>query len=485
MTDGGKRVYRKVLDIYLEIASSNLDDYASKKKKLRLPIFPIEVVRSLLNDVTYHFKNEDTLLKLMSPIIVIGDIHGHILDLFRIFSIFEKPPAQSFLFLGDFVDRGEFSTEVILFIYLLKVLFPKNIYLVRGNHEFRAMVDKGPLSQELYALYNNQEPLELMINSFNWMPLGALIDNFMLCIHGGIGPSFCSISQIEGLERPIESFENNGVVSDLLWGDPTNDCPEYSPSPRGEGYLYGAKVLQQFIYSNRINVIIRGHEAIEQGVLNHFNGKIVTVFSASNYCGELGNKAGVITVKPGLTYDKHIFPPLGYIKRMEAAHYVVPMNSLVSINTLPKKEESNGNSVKTDEDRAMTTNVRSIPLSQRKSLPASISSKSGNLQNVDTTNNPSSPRKSSRAEQRIAMSQLSLYDRLNFTGNRRQEVVSQRKSIDKPIASYLSDNSASRISSTPKEKSHFPSDRIPAPCISSRLFDPNMRPPHALRRDRS
>jgi protein phosphatase len=101
-------------------------------------------VRGLIDDTTAVLRSEPALLSPTGCFVVVGDLHGSIHDLLQILSAFEYPPAQSYLFLGDYVDRGANSVEVLLVLYALKVLFPHHIYLLRGNHEGVRLQERVP-----------------------------------------------------------------------------------------------------------------------------------------------------------------------------------------------------------------------------------------------------------------------------------------------------------------------------------------------------
>lgn len=280
------------------------------------PIVPVPVLVGLNDAVSRIFAKEPCLLNLNCEINVIGDLHGHIFDLFRILKIVGFPPEKNYLFLGDFVDRGEFSIETITLIYVLKVLFPNNVYILRGNHEFADMFSKFGFSNELESFYNAPFLNKSFNNSFSLMPLAALVNDSILCVHGGIGPEITTISQISDLKRPIFGYEDQ-IVSSLVWSDPSPTVSTFSPSARGLGHLFGLTPLQTFLSSQTLDIIVRGHECVKDGIEYALDYKIVTVFSASNYCGMLGNKSGVLILKPDKTHEDVTFPFLPYIKRAQ------------------------------------------------------------------------------------------------------------------------------------------------------------------------
>jgi protein phosphatase len=267
--------------------------------------------------------------------VIVGDIHGHILDLFRIFSAFGLPPQTRYAFLGDFVDRGEFSTETAVFLLCMKVLWPSSIILIRGNHEFRDMWKYG-FEKELEELYPCQNAASLFEEAFAYMPLAAVVHHRFLCLHGGIGPGLRTLSDIRNVFRPVISY-NDETVSDILWSDPSESIATFLASPRGTGHMYGEEALREFLSSNGLQILVRGHESVD-GISHRLGGKVVTVFSASSYCNVLKNSAAVLQLCADGSSTPRSFPPIRHTLRCDAvflasqtpnAFKVNPMTSIV------------------------------------------------------------------------------------------------------------------------------------------------------------
>lgn len=290
-----------IIDFYRPLFKSTVLDYEKSKTKLLIPICPANVLITLCEAAKTIFMNEPMLLKFTDEcdqIAIIGDLHGHILDLFRTFGKIGMPPDRTYLFLGDIVDRGEFSTETITIILALKVLFPKNIYVIRGNHEFREMGRQFGFYSELNTLYKGNPAVEdSFMDAFSYIPIAALIGSHVICVHGGIGPSLYSLDQLEKIERPLNDY-NNDMVSALLWSDPSRFGKDFEPSTRGLGYFFGPDALAYFLEKNNLKYLVRGHECVENGIEMQLGRRMLTVFGASNYCGLSPNKSGVLLLKP-------------------------------------------------------------------------------------------------------------------------------------------------------------------------------------------
>ena len=286
------------------LLSFNLDKIISGHETLILPIFSDKVIRLLCSTISEIFLNEPILLEINDPIIIIGDIHGQLLDLIRIFFKYGLPPKTNYLFLGDIVDRGEFSLECLIFIYSLKFIYPNCIYIIRGNHEFLLQSSSTSFGDEIQIMYPHSSLFHQIIESFYNLPLAAILFENTLCIHGGISPEFHNINQIKSFQRPIKDY-SNPILMGLLWSDPTLNDQGFLPSRRGTGFLFGYSVLNNFLIENKLEKIIRGHECIIEGFKEMFNGELLTVFSASNYCGVARNNSAII-----FAYNKNNFQPI-------------------------------------------------------------------------------------------------------------------------------------------------------------------------------
>ncbi|KAL1550230.1 Serine/threonine-protein phosphatase bsl1, variant 3 [Salvia divinorum] len=268
------------------------------------------------------FMQEQTVLQLKAPVKVFGDLHGQFGDLMRLFDEYGFPSTAGdityidYLFLGDYVDRGQHSLETITLLLALKIEYPENVHLIRGNHE----------AADINALFGFRiECIERMGESdgiwawtrfnqlFNYLPLAALIEKKIICMHGGIGRSINSVEQIEKLERPITMDAGSIVLMDLLWSDPTeNDSVEgLRPNARGPGLVtFGPDRVTDFCKKNKLQMIIRAHECVMDGFERFAQGQLITLFSATNYCGTANNAGAILVVGRGLVIVPKLIHPL-------------------------------------------------------------------------------------------------------------------------------------------------------------------------------
>jgi serine/threonine-protein phosphatase 4 catalytic subunit len=240
--------------------------------------------------------SEPNVLELKSPMTVCGDIHGQLYDLLELFAVGGRPPEQNFLFLGDYVDRGFYSTETFFLLLALKVRYPTKMYLIRGNHESEQVTQDYGFKEEINRKYSNDDSVYGMcVQCFNALPLAAVIDNEIFCVHGGLSKELETIQQIKDIDRNMEP-PDDGLFSDLLWSDPDEKVSGYHESQRGAGYVFGGDVCAEFLEKNNLKFMCRAHQVAQEGFVNWFGGKCYTIWSAPNYCYRGGNKATVFEI---------------------------------------------------------------------------------------------------------------------------------------------------------------------------------------------
>jgi diadenosine tetraphosphatase ApaH/serine/threonine PP2A family protein phosphatase len=320
MNENHKLQFLNILKEFLSEASGRVEQVAKHAVHISFPVMPSDKVKFLCSEVKEIFKNEPSMLEIEPKVIVVGDIHGHILDLIRVFDTFGLPDKQKYLFLGDLVDRGEFSIESVIIIFLCKYLYPNNFYLIRGNHEFVQMCDKFGFSSQIADVYNDSEVFDAFIDCFSYIPLSALIGTQFFCVHGGIGPSHCFLQQFKDLKRPIVDFSDS-FLEDIVWSDPYINAQCFEKSNyRGSGFLFGKEALEDFLTSNNLKLLIRAHECVTDGFQYLHDDLVLTVFSASNYCGYCANNAAVLVIQDNDTVTPHVFSPLNYLKREDVTY---------------------------------------------------------------------------------------------------------------------------------------------------------------------
>ena len=218
----------------------------------------------------------------------------------------EGPVGETrYLFLGDYVDRGSFSVEVMLLLYALKIAHPQSLFLIRGNHECRHLTEYFTFKRECVHKYD-AVLYEAFVTSFQAMPLGAVVNNQFICLHGGLSPRCATVDDISAINRFCEPPES-GAMCDVLWADPAADFAPADPAQRfcanqvrGCSFVYTYHAVVAFLERNRLLSLVRAHEAQNDGFRLYKEREstgfpsVITVFSAPNYLDSYNNRGAVL-----------------------------------------------------------------------------------------------------------------------------------------------------------------------------------------------
>ena len=262
------------------------------EKIINLETIPEDIVVLLFKKLLELLYLENNLLELKTPIIICGDIHGQFFDLLELFQKGGNPKDEKYLFLGDYVDRGYFSIFTFCYLAALKIKYPSNIFLLRGNHECRQVNQMYGFYYECQNTYGHSSIWNLCNIIFDALPISAVIDNQIFCVHGGISPDISLLEKIDLFDR-FKELPNNGPLCDLCWSDP-EDIDYWKINNRGAGHIFGKNQVNEFLYLNNLNLIIRSHQLIKEGYQYFFSNKLISIWSAPNYMYRSGNKASIL-----------------------------------------------------------------------------------------------------------------------------------------------------------------------------------------------
>jgi diadenosine tetraphosphatase ApaH/serine/threonine PP2A family protein phosphatase len=250
--------------------------------------------------------SQPIMLKVKPPCKVFGNLHGQYIDLMRFFDVWKYPgedaaggdiSANDYIFLGNYVDRGCNSLEVICLLMALKVKYPEQVHLLRGAHEDKLINYECGLAEEcrkrLGEDVDDPESVFQKLNEFfEYLPLAASIKNKIFCVHGGIGSRINRISDIENLKRPINipaevSTQEEQIVVDLLWSEPTESEAEVGvvqntekdPSGKRNMVKFGPDRIEKFLKTNYHYIILRSHDIVEGGYNKFADGQCITINS--------------------------------------------------------------------------------------------------------------------------------------------------------------------------------------------------------------
>ena len=283
--------------------------------------FQLKEIYALILEVKPILEKEKSLIRIRSPCKIFGNIYGDYNDLMRFFESFGNPSddnqmgdinVMQYIFLGDFCDRCYYSLENILLLFALKVKYPHFIYLIRGHHEdIKVNINSG-LGQECKERLDDDitqnKSLFYFINQvFDLLPFGILVDNTILCIHGGIGSVISSLEDIENIKRPIHIEQNvinkeQQIILDLLYSEFSEEIDNIEPNKErdkeGKGFIvkYGKKRLNKFLIDNKISLLITSHKFSKEGVISMNDDRLLNIFSGSNYMDKYKNFGGMVII---------------------------------------------------------------------------------------------------------------------------------------------------------------------------------------------
>ena len=299
-----EEAYDRISYLKEKLIESKKNNYCNNIRLSEREIFTV------IDTVYPIIEKEESMLELEPPLYICGDIHGQFYDLLRIFEICKYPPQSKFLFLGDYVDRGKKSLECILLLLCLKIKYPENIFLLRGNHESADI-------NRIYGFYDEcKRKVSLKIykkfcNIFNILPITAIVGEKILCMHGGLALDLKTITQLKTIKRPTEIPEE-GLLCDLVWSDPDETVlfDFMTNKERGISVCFSKQTVEEFNEKNGLDFICRAHQVVEEGFQFFANMKLITIFSAPNYMGMFDNNGGILFVNEDMVCSINVLKPI-------------------------------------------------------------------------------------------------------------------------------------------------------------------------------
>lgn len=299
---------------------NDLDQWIEFAKECKY--LPENDLKKLCDIVCDILLEESNVQPVSSPVTVCGDIHGQFYDLEELFRTGGQVPDTNYIFLGDFVDRGYFSLETLTRLLTLKAKYPDRITLLRGNHESRQITQVYGFYDECQNKYGNANAWRYCCRVFDHLTVAALIDEQVLCVHGGLSPDISTLDHIRLIDRNQE-IPHKGAFCDLVWSDP-EEVDNWATSPRGAGWLFGAAVTNDFMHRNNLKLICRAHQLVQEGYKYMFNEQLVTVWSAPNYCYRCGNVASIMSFENADARAPKIFEAVPDSERVTPPRITTP-----------------------------------------------------------------------------------------------------------------------------------------------------------------
>ena len=302
---------------FLDVVIMKLTGLLGARRNMHTKLLQAPEIKQLQLLSRDAFMAAPTFLEVQAPVTVVGDVHGQIQDLLGMLHACGPPATARYLFTGDYVDRGRSSLECICLLLAYYLRYPGQVTLLRGNHECAAI-------NRIYGFYDeckrryNIKLWKGFADVFNCMPLSAIVEGRMLCMHGGLSPDLKSLELLKNIIRPTD-VPDTGLVCDLLWADPSTDLSGWGESDRGVSYCFGADVVKTFLQKHDLDLIVRGHQIIEDGYQFFADRGLVTIFSAPNYLGDFENTAAVLRVDADLVCSFTMFTHGRYTHELQTA----------------------------------------------------------------------------------------------------------------------------------------------------------------------
>jgi len=266
-----------------------------------------EEISKIMESVKRILENENLLLEFnlknsKRDSYVIGDIHGNLETLLGIYELIDKNHPELVIFLGDIVDRGSKQLECLLFILVLKILNPHKYYILRGNHETLEMNKYYGFFQEFINRFKDPNKFEEILAVYSSIPICAIVNSTILCVHGGIPQDREILQKIKGVKTKNISaiFESiSQSLIQIMWNDPKKELQGFTESFRGPGIkFFGEDVFDIFMSMNNLKLLIRSHECFPEGFRWFFHNRLLSIFSSANYRGSFSpNPASFAVIK--------------------------------------------------------------------------------------------------------------------------------------------------------------------------------------------
>lgn len=242
------------------------------------------------------FREETLILELkkehpQDKVMVIGDLHGDLKSLTKLMEIIKKENSKYVIFLGDIVDRGSYQLECLILVLALKIKDSNKYFLLKGNHETLEVNRNYGFYQVFLNRFKDPKKFSHVIALYNALPYSALVNESILCLHGGIPEEFNALNRLRGIKTSeINLIDENTAKSllQIMWNDPKPNLKGFAESFRGkEIKFFGEDVFSDFMRENKLDYLIRAHERFPEGYKWFFNKRLLSIFSSANYRGTL------------------------------------------------------------------------------------------------------------------------------------------------------------------------------------------------------
>lgn len=282
-------------------------EYAETLAKLLSHKLPSEShIEQLTSRLRSILLEEQTVVKIKGNVVVFGDIHGNFDFLVTVMNAIHFTNDTKFLFLGNYVDKGNSSIETMLYLTLLKLQCPERVILLRGNHENSRISYAYGFYEQSIKKFGTDNVWRYFTDVFDYFPIAATVNETMFCVHSGLSKKMSTINQLRMIDR-VEETLSEGIICDLLWSDPSEKSG-WSANERGYGCSYGRDVFEEFMARNSFKTMIKGNEFAQSGVIKRWDNKLISVWSAPVSDGQTTSKGAILTIDCSSNVSVQSFP---------------------------------------------------------------------------------------------------------------------------------------------------------------------------------
>jgi serine/threonine-protein phosphatase PPG1 len=271
-----------------------------------------DVLKRLCEKLKDSFIQEPNVVPVAAPVTVVGNLHGQLYDLFETFRVGGAPPDTNYLFLGDYVSMGFFSVETMSLLICLKLRFPERVTLLRGRHETRRLSTVYGFYNEIIRKYGTPKVWNYFVDLFDYLPIAAVVEKSIFCVHSGISQHVDSIDQLRCLYR-CQEIPLKGIVYEMLNSNPVLSKKESASvekwkDPSVDVQLsFGADDLKKFMTNNDLGHVVRSNQLCIDGYQQIFSGKLSTIWGAPNFMNRCGNVASILEIADNLDRSFNTF----------------------------------------------------------------------------------------------------------------------------------------------------------------------------------
>jgi len=258
-----------------------------------------DIIKKLCDKLKEVFIQEPNVVPVQAPVTVAGNLHGQFYDLLETFRVGGAPPDTNYLFLGDYVSVGYFSVETITLLVCLKLRFPERITLLRGRHETRRLTKVYGFYNEVIRKYNNVRVWQYFVDLFDYLPIAAVIDNSIFCVHSGLSQHAETLDQLRCVSR-CQEIPLKGIIYELLNANPVLDKKEEKGKENEVQTTFGQEEFKKFMSNNDLSYMVRSNQLCIDGYQQIFGAKLSTIWGAPNFMYRCGNVATILEIADNL-----------------------------------------------------------------------------------------------------------------------------------------------------------------------------------------